>query len=847
MKNLILLIFLIQLFISNNTYSQYKLEDLFKNKKIEKKSEKIVDSEIDKKTKNCKKYSGLFNIYQDKNTGSSFIEIDTSHIGKEFIHFCYIENGVSDAYAMKGSYRGSKIIKINKFYEKIEFTIENTKFYFDQNNPLEKSSKTNINTPIVVSEKIIAKNNDGTSYLINADNIFLNESLQQIKYNFSRSGGFKLGNLSKKTRYDKIRNYPENTDIVVDYYFENKNPTNRGSEAVTDPRNVSIKVQHSLIQMPDNKYVPRKDDTRVGYFTTKSNDMTSLYRLNYRDFINRWRLEKKNPELEKSEPVKPIVWWIENTTPYELRDVIKEGVEQWNIAFEEAGFINAVQVKIQPDTADWDAGDIRYNVLRWTSSPNPPFSGYGPSFVNPRTGEILGADIMLEWTYITNRIYQDNLFNENSTSTFPYISFGDHSFHDCNVAHFQSIENNLALNYFETINLSDEIKNDFLKQSLYRLVFHEVGHTLGLNHNFKGSTLLSTEELNNKDIVNKKGICNSVMEYPATNIAKDPENQGLFFDIKPGLYDIWAIQFGYTTFNDSISEIIGLNKILSRSTEKELAFANDAFDMRRPGKGTDPDAMIYDLSSDQLNFSIQRIELVEDILLNLKEKYKSKNDTYDDLFRSYRTLVYSYFQSLEVVSRQIGGVKVDLSHISQNSASKPFESVDKETQKRALNIISEYGFSDKALIGIDLIPYLQRQRRGFTVSEDPQVHERILNYQSRLLDHLLNRNVLIRMTNSTLYGNDYDITEYMIDLRNSIFKSDLNTNVSSIRQYLQISYVLRLIDIIDNKSKYDLISRSKAHYNLVWLKDNLKNKRGNSSTQQHREYIINIINKAVEL
>ena len=135
---------------------------------------------------------------------------------------------------------------------------------------------------------------------------------------------------------------------------------------------------------------------------------------------------------------------------------------------------------------------------------------------------------MLEWTYITNRIYQDNLFNENSTATFPYISFGDHSYHDCNVAHFQSIENNLALNYFETLNLSDEIKNDFLKQSLYRLVLHEVGHTLGLNHNFKGSTLLSTEELNNKDIVNTKGICNSVMEYPATNIAKDPENQGLF-------------------------------------------------------------------------------------------------------------------------------------------------------------------------------------------------------------------------------------------------------------------------------------------------------------------------------
>ena len=837
MKNIIVFIFLLKLISSNNIFCQHKLEDFFKNKK---KESVAVESEIEKKTKKCNKYSGLFNFYQEKENGNSYIEIDTSHIGKEFIHFCYIENGVSDAYAMKGSYRGSKIIKINKYYDKIEFTIENTKFYFDPENPLEKASKTNINTPIVVSEKIIATNNENTSFLINADNIFLNESLQQIKYTFNRSGGFKLGSLSKKTRYDKIRNYPENTDVVVNYYYDNKNPNNRGSEAVTDPRNVSIKIQHSLIQMPDDNYVPRKDDTRVGYFTTKSNNMTSLYRLNYRDFINRWRLEKKNPELDKSEPVKPIVWWIENTTPYELRDVIKNGVEQWNLAFEEAGFINAIQVKIQPDSADWDAGDIRYNVLRWTSSPNPPFSGYGPSFVNPRTGEILGADIMLEWTYITNRIFQDNLFNENN-------NLEHHDDHQCYAAHYQSIENNLALNYLESLNLSEEIKNDFLKQSLYRLVLHEVGHTLGLNHNFKGSTLLSTEELNNKNIVNKRGICNSVMEYPAINIAEKIENQGLYFDIKPGLYDTWAIQFGYTSFLDSLSEKIGLDKILSRSTEKELAFANDAFDMRRPGKGTDPNAMIYDLSSDQLNFSIQRIKLVQRLLENLKENYKSKNDTYDDLFRAYRTLVYSYFQSLEVVSRQIGGVKVDLSHISQNSTKKPFESVDKETQKQAMMIIAEYGFSDNALIGIDIIPYLQRQRRGFTISEDPQVHERILRYQNRILDQLLHPNVLNRMTNSTLYGNEYDITEFMIDLRKSIFDKDFNTSVSSIRQYLQISYVNRLISIIDNKSKFDLISKSKAHYNLEWLKNNLNTNAGNLSTKQHRDYLLYLIESAIEL
>ena len=182
MKNIIVFIFLLKLISSNNIFCQHKLEDFFKNKK---KESVAVESEIEKKTKKCNKYSGLFNFYQRKKMVIHILRL-TLHIGKEFIHFCYIENGVSDI--MKGSYRGSKIIKINKYYDKIEFTIENTKFYFDPENPLEKGSKTNINTPIVVSEKIIATNNENTSFLINADNIFLNESLQQIKYTFNRSG-----------------------------------------------------------------------------------------------------------------------------------------------------------------------------------------------------------------------------------------------------------------------------------------------------------------------------------------------------------------------------------------------------------------------------------------------------------------------------------------------------------------------------------------------------------------------------------------------------------------------------------------------------------------------------------
>ena len=176
----------------------------------------------------------------------------------------------------------------------------------------------------------------------------------------------------------------------MEYVYSSPSVLNGGSNAVADGRNVSIQVYHSLIAMPENNYEPRFDDQRVGYFTTQVEDQTSTSSAPYRDLIHRWNLVKKNPEAAISEPIEPITWWIENSTPFEWRETIKSAVLQWNVAFEKAGFKNAMVVKVQPDDATWDAGDIRYNVLRWTSSPNPPFGGYGPSFVNPKTGEKSG-------------------------------------------------------------------------------------------------------------------------------------------------------------------------------------------------------------------------------------------------------------------------------------------------------------------------------------------------------------------------------------------------------------------------------------------------------------------------
>ncbi|MEX0595520.1 MAG: zinc-dependent metalloprotease, partial [Candidatus Paceibacterota bacterium] len=456
-----------------------------------------------------------------------------------------------------------------------------------------------------------------------------------------------------------MKNYPENTDIVVKYVYDDLNSRGSASSAITDGRFIEIYLQHSIIEMPKNNFKPRFDDPRIGYFLTQTNDMTTLDHLNYRDMIHRWHLEKKNPELALSEPIKPITWWIENTTPKAFRPIVKEAILKWNIAFEKAGFKNAVQIFEQPDTCDWDAGDIRYNVLRWTSSPEPPFGGYGPSFVNPRTGEILGADIMLEWVFVTNRLKSQATFEKNginfneeeSQSHVNYCMAGDHLNH----------QNLLGLTHLSSLDLDEVSKNELIKQSLNYLILHEVGHTLGLNHNMRASQLHSLDDLYNNVKTENIGLIGSVMDYPAVNFSNRKDQKPLYYTTKPGPYDLWAIEFGYFEEINEEQNDTRLQKILSRSTEKELAFGNDADDMRSPGKAIDPRVMIGDLSSDAIGFAKERVILIKGILSNLLINYPKQNKSYDLLRNDFLVLTSEWGIQAGVVSRYIGGIYVDRS------------------------------------------------------------------------------------------------------------------------------------------------------------------------------------------
>jgi len=368
-------------------------------------------------TRSSRKIEGLFTFFQDTVNGSVQMLIEKNQLNKEYIHFVHSLDGVVDVGHFRGAYKTSKIFEIRKYFNRLEFVSINTAYYFDPENPLSRAESANINAAVLTTLAISATDDETGAMLLNVDDMFLSESLYQIKPapNPEAKPGtrFALGSLNKKKcQYIALNNYPLNSDVVIKYVYDNPTPMNRGGPGITDPRAVHIVIQHSFIAVPDNDYNPRYDDPRVGYFMTQVTDLTSTSNTPYRDLIHRWNLIKKEPSAPISEPVEPIVFWIENTTPTEFRPAVKEGVLRWNRAYRAAGFKNAIQVKTQPDEAEWDAGDIRYNVLRWTSSPRPPFGGYGPSFVNPRSGQILGADVMLEFVYFTNRVKYDKLYED---------------------------------------------------------------------------------------------------------------------------------------------------------------------------------------------------------------------------------------------------------------------------------------------------------------------------------------------------------------------------------------------------------------------------------------------------
>ncbi len=830
-----------------------------KGKKEQKKEKSIQDA-----VKDMTKIEGLFDLYQDPKTGGLKMVIKKDQLGKEFLHFVQVRDGLVDVGMFRGAYRGTRIYSIDRHYKNIEFKAENTSFYFDPENAVSKAKDANINSPVITSLKIEAEDKETGDVLVDASKLFLSESLMQIKPSprpGARPGqSLGLGKLSKsKTKFIEIDNYPENTDFEVEYVYDNPAPVvpaartvTPGLFALTDARSIEVSMRHSLIEVPDNNYQPRFDDPRVGYFMNQVHDMTAVGDYTpYRDVIRRWHLEKKDPTAAMSEPVEPIVWWIENTTPEYIRETVKNATLEWNKAFETAGFKNAVQVKVQPDDADWDAGDIRYNVLRWTSSPRPPFGGYGPSFANPRTGQLLGADIMLEYSVFNRIAFAEDLMATEAMSIEQAMEQSLEYKHDVHQAMYQDAMDGRMM--MEAMANNPEEVSDFLHDFIHFLVLHEVGHTLGLNHNMKSSQLHDLASVSDKAKTSSMGLTGSVMDYPAINFSTDGK-QGHYYTTTPGPYDLWAIEFGYKpSLSDAAAEEARMNALLARSTEPELAFGNDADDMRSPGKAIDPRINVGDMTSDAVGFAIGQMDHIRSVEDKLIERLVKDGDSYQGLVSGFSALQRQYGGHARTISRYIGGVYLDRGFAGQNGATEPFRPVEKAKQKEAMEALSKYVFAEDAFeFNKDILSKLQLQRRGFnhfSFTEDPKLHDMVLNMQRGILVQVLHPVVQKRIIDSSMYGNEYSLSEVMGDLTNAVFKGD-SGDVNSMRQNLQIEYLKGLARIAkaDPKAGYSNQSVSLARQQLKNIDSDTSVAFWQSdATRAHNQYVKDMIKAALEM
>jgi hypothetical protein len=697
---------------------------------------------------------------------------------------------------------------------------------------------------------------DSGGYFVNADGLFLSDKLDRVKPTFPPSvppsAFFNLGQLSPaKSTYRKVGSYPNNTDVTVELAYDNPTPANEGGKDITDARYVTVRMQHSFIEMPKNDYRPRRDDPRVGFFTQEVDDMTTKHHLYYRDLINRWHLVKKDPNAALSEPVEPIVFWVENTAPVELRQIVLEAGEKWNEAFEKAGFKNAVVMKMMPDTATWDPADIRYNVIRFVSSD----LGYaiGPSFVNPRTGQILGADITIDYgSFIRGILTEQDLFSGMSAGgengLLPAGTNRNRHWMNCTIARGLAAQYSMGKTALEVFGATPAESDSLTKQFFTELVLHEMGHTLGLNHNMKSSQMLSPEELKDPQITRQYGVTGSVMDYSVVNVSPDRNRQGDYYSTKTGPYDWWAIEYGYTPF-DKAKEEEGLNKILSRSTDPKLTFGNDA-DIVFFGSGIDPRVMVWDMSNDMVTYGSDRFRTINIMMGKLKDRYIQAGHSYQNLAQKYYTLLYQRYGMASALSRYIGGVYVDRSFIGQEGGAKqPYTPVPMEYQKKALQALNTYIFSPSAFnADTYLYPYLQPQRRGFNFfgrPEDPKPEQFVLGLQSGLLNYLLFPATLKRINSTTLYGNAYSAADVLKDVNAALFDEDLKTDVNLFRQNIQTEYVKKLAALL-NSNDQDNASKAAALNALQEIKKKLKDASSdNEQTKAHRAAVSFLIEKAL--
>lgn len=772
---------------------------------------------------------GLFTFYQDTTDNTWLMAIAPEHFGP--IYLCGMARGRADGtYYDTGPTGRTFPFYFKRVGKNILMLEKNLRVRADSGSTMVGAVANGLSDHLFGSVPIMSKPADSTDEVLIDPSLLFVRDAESSTYYLQRA---KLGiSFDKKNSYfEAVKSFPGNTEIDVKLHFRSSRP---GSSASLQNRQSFYHTYHfSLSSIPETDYVPRLADDRIGYFQTIYQDYTDLNSESaYVRYIQRWNLKKKNPDARVSEPVEPIVYWIENTVPTEYRDAIAEGIEFWNQSFAKIGYRNAVIAKQMPDTADWDPLDARYSTIRWMVS--PAVYAIGPSRANPFTGQIYDADISIAADFIRHMFIRAENYIEP-------LSFNGGSSEEQAVFNPQVEENDHACHFAEELaqeaafgmavmmtNSGDfegksELTKEYVHSYIVELVAHEVGHTLGFRHNFKASIIHSLDEISDRNFTRANSTVGTVMEYAPPNIASIGETQGEFYASTPGAYDDWVVQYGYEDFGaeNPLDEVDDLEAIATRSAEPQLAYATD-HDVSS-NTGVDPYVNTFDLGNDPLSYSESRIALTKELWTNALSKFEKPGVSYEKIRRVFQTGWRSYREATIFAVKFIGGLHHTKSHIGDAGGGLPYTSVAASEQRRAIKFLGDYIFAADAFeIDPETLNKLQSNQSG-TYSRglwgSPRAylwHEQVLSVQKNALNGLYSRATVGRLLNAQVRyskgAEKYTMYDMFTEVRQSIWTEVTSTeSVNSYRRQLQMAHLSWITAIyLSRTSSYPADARSLA-------------------------------------
>ena len=759
--------------------------------------------------RDAKASPGFFTLHQKDD--KVWLEILPSQFNKPFFFSYNIPNSVGER-GLYGSQMGSsRLVEFKKIGNQIQLIAKNTQFFAKEGTPQAQFVSESFSDSLLASAAVLTQPHPETKSVLIEANSLLFTDIPGYQTRLEAAFRMPFAVDTRNTSFSAVKNTDKLTGLEVKVHFSvpriaappitpGSGPMTPPPRATPDPRSLFVSFYYSLMPLPEPMQT-RIADERVGFFTVARTDYTTDLNIKPKThFLKRWRLEKKDPAEAVSEPKEPIVYWLDKNIPEKYRKSVSEGVLEWNKAFEKAGFKNALVVKQQQATDDFNNMDAKHASVRWFTGADVGFA-IGPSQADPRTGEILDADIGMSDVFArgARRAVIEDMGHAHSA----HGALGVHG-EMCNHAHSSAQELNYALDLLEARGMElDSPQADALAQAYVKdVMMHEVGHTLGLRHNFRASTVYDLKQIQDPNFTKINGVTSSVMDYNPYNISPKGEKQGEYVMSTLGAYDYWAIEFGYKQFPPG-QEAQGLAQILAKASQPELQFDSDEDAGFGSMSGVDPLVNRFDLGADPLAYYKLRMKLSRELWDRLQNMNLATGDSYERLTRSFRSGFNQLNRVAPLAAKYIGGVHIRRERAGSKKA--VFEPVSAAQQREALAVITKDFFgTDSFKFKPEFIARLATDRFERTEAEgsmQTSVAALVAGVQRGILDHVYSPSVASRLAEVGMKVNDPKETLGLSDVYDTIqdaiwSEAKTGQETSLMRRNLQREQLRRMADVL---------------------------------------------------